>query len=117
MPLTPPPSQADLPTLIPRAVLFGNPEKASPTVSPNGKMLAYLAPDDNGVLAIWVRTVGKQDDRLVASDPVRPIRNLYWQADSRHVLFEQDRNGDENTHVYQADINTKRTRDLTPYPG
>ena len=115
--LTPTASQADLPTLIPRAVLFGNPEKASPMISPSGKLIAYLAPDSNGVLAIWVRTIGKEDDRIVAFDPVRPIRNVRWQADSRHVLFEQDKNGDENTHVYQADIGSKRVRDLTPYPG
>jgi len=115
--LTPTASQAELPTLIPRSVLFGNPQKASPMVSPNGKLLAYLAPDDNGVLGIWVRTIGKADDHLVASDPVRPIRNLLWQADSHHVLFEQDKNGDENTHVYQADIQSKTVRDLTPYPG
>ncbi|MDQ6779919.1 MAG: S9 family peptidase [Candidatus Eremiobacteraeota bacterium] len=110
-------SHADLPTLIPRAVLFGNPEKASPTISPDGRLLAYLAPDDKGVLAIWVRSIGKTDDRLIASDPGRPIRNVYWQPDSRHVLFEQDRNGDENTHVYQTDVDGKHTRDLTPYEG
>jgi len=30
--------------LIPREVLFGNPENISPTLSPDGKYLAYLAP-------------------------------------------------------------------------
>ena len=33
-----------LPDLIPREVLFGNPERTSPKLSPDGKMLAYLAP-------------------------------------------------------------------------
>jgi len=40
--------------LIPREVLFGNPEKASPSISPDGHYLSYLAPD-NGVLNVWVR--------------------------------------------------------------
>jgi len=111
-------ARAALPPLIPRAVLFGNPVKTLPTISPDGKRLAYLAPDAHGVLAIWVRTVGKSDDRVVASDPVRPIRNVVWQPDSRHVLYEQDKNGDENFHVFRADILTKRSPvDLTPYPG
>ena len=39
--------------LIPRDVLFGNPDKASPKISPDGKRLAYLAPDE-GVLHVWV---------------------------------------------------------------
>ena len=112
--LTAPPARADLPPLIPRAVLFGNPEKAAPAISPNGMMLAYLAPS-NGVLSIWVRTVGKSDDRVVATDPSRPIRNVVWQPDSKHVLYEQDKGGNENFHVYQTDAATKTTRDLTPF--
>ncbi len=112
-----PPALADLPPLIPRAVLFGNPQRTRPTISPNGKMLAYLAPDSNHVLAIWVRTIGKTDDRLVASDPKRPIRNVLWQPDSSHVVYEQDKNGDENFHVFQTNVATKETRDLTPFPG
>lgn len=107
-------ARADLPPLIPRAVLFGNPEKAAPAISPNGTMLAYLAPY-NGVLSIWVSSIGKSDDRVVATDPARPIRNVFWQADSKHVLYQQDKGGNENYHVYQADIATKATRDLTPF--
>jgi dipeptidyl aminopeptidase/acylaminoacyl peptidase len=106
--------RADLPPLIPRAVLFGNPQNVSPVVSPNGAMLAYLAPS-NGVLSIWVRTVGKSDDRVVATDPSRPIRNVVWQPDSKHVLYEQDKGGNENFHVYQVDIATRSSRDLTPF--
>ena len=37
---------AELPPLIPREVLFGNPDKATPKISPDGKRLAYLAPDE-----------------------------------------------------------------------
>ncbi|MDQ6826537.1 MAG: S9 family peptidase, partial [Candidatus Eremiobacteraeota bacterium] len=115
--ITAPAALADLPTLIPRAVLFGNPEKTAPNISPDGKMLAYLAPDRNHVLAIWVRTIGKTDDRVVASDPKRPIRNVAWQPDSAHVIYEQDKSGDENFHVFQTDIGHQQTRDLTPFAG
>ena len=38
--------------LIPREVLFGNPEKAAAKISPDGRHLAYLAPDDRGVLQV-----------------------------------------------------------------
>jgi hypothetical protein len=62
--------------LIPRAVLFGNPERSSPQISPDGTMLAYLAPDE-GVLNIWVRTLGKSDDRVITNDRKRGIRNLF----------------------------------------
>jgi len=100
--------------LIPRSVLFGNPERSSPQISPDGAMLAYLAPDQ-GVLNIWVRTLGKTDDRAITNDRKRGIRNLFWQYDSKMILYAQDQNGDENWRVYQTNIATKQTRDLTPF--
>ena len=110
------PARADLPPLIPRDVLFGNPEKAAPAISPDGVRLAYLAPS-NGVLAVWVRTIGRNDDRVVASDPNRPIRNVTWAPNSLSVLYAQDKNGDENSHILAAGIAGGAPRDLTPYDG
>jgi hypothetical protein len=50
---------AQLPPLIPRDILFGNPERIDPKISPDGKYLAYRAPDEHNVLQVWVRTVGQ----------------------------------------------------------
>ncbi|MDT4897556.1 MAG: hypothetical protein QOH25_2633 [Acidobacteriota bacterium] len=105
---------AELPALIPRDILFGNPEKAAPQLSPDGKMIAYLAPD-NGVLNVWVRTIGKTDDRVITSDKKRGVRSYFWQQDSQHILFLQDEGGNENWHIYQTDLTSKETRDLTPF--
>ena len=107
---------ADLPPLIPREVLLGNPDKASPRISPDGKRLAYLAPVD-GVLNVWVRTLGEEDDRAVTGDTKRGIRIFYWQQDSQHILYLQDQDGDENWHGYQTQVETRNTRDLTPFQG
>lgn len=100
--------------LIPRDVLFGNPQRADPQISPDGKQLGYLAPVD-GVLNVWMRTLGKSDDRPVTSDTKRGIRNFAWQFDNRHILYVQDVGGDENWRLYQTDIATKQTKDLTPF--
>ena len=51
-------ARAELPPLIPREVLLGNPERTSPRISPDGKRLAWLAPDANNVLQVWVKAVG-----------------------------------------------------------
>ena len=109
------PARADLPPLIPRAVLFGNPEKAATgNFARRDSMLAYLAPS-NGVLSIWVRTVGKSDDRVVATDPVRPIRNVVWQPDSKHVLYEQERAATKISTSIRRTSRRSSTRDLTPF--
>jgi len=102
------------PALIPRRVLFGNPERTGPLISPDGQTLAYLAPD-SGVLNVWVRTIGSTDDRPVTRDRARPVRFFFWQGDSKHVLYLQDKAGDENYHVLQTDVATRGTRDLTPF--
>src|SRR5262245_16248202 len=64
--------------LIPRKVLFGNPVKAAPNISPDGKRLAWLAPDKNNVLQLWVRTLGKDDARQITADKKRGILNYSW---------------------------------------
>ena len=108
--------QAELPPLIPRDVLFGNPDKVSPQMSPDGARLAYLAPDE-GVLNVWLRTVGKHDDRCITQDRKRGIRRYFWADNNTHILYIQDKDGDENWHVYAVDIKTMDTRDLTPLEG
>lgn len=100
--------------LIPRKVIFGNPEKADPRISPDGKMLAYLAPDE-GVLNVWVKTIGESDDRATTHDRLRGIHDYCWQPDSGHILYMQDAGGNENFRLYQTSVASAETRDLTPY--
>jgi len=104
------------PELIPRNVLFGNPTRLSPAISPDGGRLAYIAPVD-GVLNVWVGTLGGDDFRPVTDDRDRGIRFFGWAHDNRHLLYIQDRGGDEDWHVYATDLAAGGTRDLTPFDG
>jgi len=107
----------ELPPLIPRAVIFGNPEFFAPSLSPDGRHLGYLAPDDKGVLQVWVRTLGLSDDRVVTADPERGIPSYNWSFDGQHLLYTQDVEGDENDNLYVVDILSGSTRNITPYEG
>lgn len=100
--------------LIPRSVIFGNPEKAGARVSPDGAKLSYLAPV-NGVLNIWVGPSGRiADAKPVTNDTKRGIRMMQWAHTSQHVLYLQDTDGDENWRVFCTDIATGKTTNLTP---
>jgi len=103
------------PPLIPLEILFGNPEKVEPKISPNGKILAYVAPCDN-VLNIWVKTVGLDDDRVVTKDKKRGIRTYFWDYDNKHIMYLQDKDGNENWNLYRVNIETCEVSSLTPYP-
>jgi dipeptidyl aminopeptidase/acylaminoacyl peptidase len=100
--------------LIPREVIFGNPEKASPQISPDGTMLAYLAPVNN-VLNVWVRTIGATDDKAVTKDDNRGIRDYFWAADNKHIMYLQDVGGNENFRLYGVNLETDEIKDLTPF--
>jgi dipeptidyl aminopeptidase/acylaminoacyl peptidase len=107
--------------LIPRRVLFGNPERVSPRISPNGTSLAWIAPH-NGVLNVWTAPVGADgvdwdSATVVTSDTDRGIRVFRWAHDGRHLLYLQDTGGDENWRLYDVDLHTMQRRDLTPFEG
>jgi dipeptidyl aminopeptidase/acylaminoacyl peptidase len=108
---------AELPPLVPRQVLFSPPEKYAPSVAPDGKRIAWLAPDDNQVLQIWVRTLRSEDAKQVTSEKKRPVLQYAWADDNRTILYVQDSDGDENFHLFAVDLPTGSVRDLTPWQG
>jgi dipeptidyl aminopeptidase/acylaminoacyl peptidase len=111
--------------LIPREVLFGNPTYASPKLSPDGRFLAFLAPNEENVLNVFVRSLDSHDgddlskkskDRQVTFDPSRGIRNFRWaelleksstddETQEYTILYLQDKEGDENFHAWAVSLN------------
>jgi len=110
-------AQAGEPELIPRDVIFGNPVKSSPQISPDGTRISYLAPSAEGVLNVWARSVDGGEAEQVTNDTKRGIRGYGWSEDSKAIMYIQDFGGDENWHVYQANLESKVVRDLTPFQG
>ncbi|MEC7248080.1 MAG: S9 family peptidase [Cyanobacteriota bacterium] len=106
-----------LPPLIPREVLFGNPEIMSVNLSPDGSWIAYLAPVQ-GVLNLWVRDLdGQAPARVLTQQRDRPQMPGYWTADGRFLISSRDGDGDENTVLVRIDPRTGESKDLTPPQG
>lgn len=105
-----------LPRLIPRSVLFGNPERAAPQLSPDGTRMSYLAPVD-GVLNVWVGSIDGQGFQPVTVDRDRGVRLYAWAHDNRHLVYLQDKGGDENWWLYRVDPTAGREDVLTPFDG
>lgn len=90
--------------VIPRDVLFGNPEKASFRASPDGKYVSWLAPKD-GVLNVYVAPIDNiEDAEYVTNDKHRGIRQYFWAESSNHIIYMQDNDGDENFHAYSVNL-------------
>ncbi len=81
--------------LIPRKLLFGNPIKAAPKISFDGSLLAYLAPDENDVLNVFVRDLKKPgEDRQVTHDRKSGVRRYFWTLDNAFIYYLQDNDGE-----------------------
>ena len=103
--------------LIPRRVLFGNPDRTSPQISPDGAWLGWLAPVD-GVLNVWAAPAEKPAEaRPVTRDTGRGVRMYSWTYSRARIVYLQDSDGDENWHVYTVDLESGEIRDLTPIDG
>jgi dipeptidyl aminopeptidase/acylaminoacyl peptidase len=89
----------DIP-LIPREVFFDNPQIAGGQLSPDGKLMSFTKPY-LGEMNIWVKKVNEPFEaaKVVTADS-RPIRQYFWSADSKYLLYVQDKKGDENFHLY-----------------
>ncbi|MDT8323376.1 MAG: S9 family peptidase [Bacteroidota bacterium] len=101
--------------LIPRADLFGNPERASLRISPDGQFISYLAPVE-GVLNVWVAPADDPaQGRAVTSDDNRGIRQYFWSYTDGRLLYLQDEGGDENWMLHSVDVETGEDVNLTPF--
>jgi dipeptidyl aminopeptidase/acylaminoacyl peptidase len=107
------------PPIIPITHFFDNPEIAGAQISPDGRWLTYLKPY-RGKLNVHVRPVATKAERRLTSDTTRPVTGYFWSADSRYVLYAQDKGGNENFHVYRVPVagtGVPAAKDLTPYEG
>jgi dipeptidyl aminopeptidase/acylaminoacyl peptidase len=114
--------------LIPREVLFGNPDRSVVRVSDDASHLGWLAPH-NGVLNVWIQELEGQGSRGVArrgeprpitSSPARPIRQWEFLPGTDSVIYLLDDAGDEDFRLYVADIDGvagESARCLTPWNG
>jgi dipeptidyl aminopeptidase/acylaminoacyl peptidase len=113
-----PPAAPRTPPLIPRALLFGNSPRQYPLISPDGTRISWLAPDANGVMNVRVGSfAGNDTGRAVTREGHRPIQWYAWAGTGKHILYLQDGDGDENAHLFAADLASGMVRDLTPFKG
>ena len=102
-------------TIIPKQVLFGNPEKTALKISLDGSKLSFLAPV-NDVLNVFVADVDNPNEATqVTNDTNRGIRSYGWCYNKDFLFYLQDEGGDEDWHVYVTNLKTKKVVNVTPF--
>ncbi|MBB5518131.1 S9 family peptidase [Amphiplicatus metriothermophilus] len=103
--------------LIPRAHFFGNPERASARLAPDGSQISFLAPKD-GVMNVWVAPASDlAAARPVTDDKSRGVRMYNWAPAGDLIAYFQDVGGNENFHLLLTDPESGETRDVTDIEG
>ncbi len=101
--------------LIPRELLFGIPERYDPKISPDGSLVAYLAPYGKRP-NVWLYDRAKKTERPLTLEKEAGISSYTWTPDGTAILFRQE-SGARNGHLQKIGREGGAVQDLTPFAG
>ncbi|MDR2236090.1 MAG: S9 family peptidase [Chryseobacterium sp.] len=95
---------------------FARPKASQFKLSPDGQYLSYKEKDKDSKNHVYVKDLktGKITKAIVERDDL--IKSYGW-LDKKRLFYTQDKGGNENIHLYAADIDGKNLKDLTPFEG
>lgn len=95
---------------------FARPKASQFKISPDGQYLSYKEKDKDMKNHVYVKDLksGKITKALVEKEDL--IKSYGWLNKNR-LFYTQDKGGNENIHLYAADIDGKNLKDLTPFDG
>uniref|UniRef100_A0A158R5K4 Peptidase_S9 domain-containing protein n=1 Tax=Syphacia muris TaxID=451379 RepID=A0A158R5K4_9BILA len=95
--------------LIPRELLFSNPQYSGVSLSPDGQTIGYLALDSNGIRNVFTKCVTCKYTQIATFEKT-DIADFYWTAIPNIIIFSQDNDGDENHRLYKLNITRANPR-------
>src|SRR5262245_9538968 len=104
--------------LVARRLYYREPDYSNVRISPDGSQLAYLAPV-GGVRNLFVAPLAAPSKgRQITHVTDRNIGWWYeWAHTNRHLVFFQERDGDENWRASSIDRRSGELKALTPAQG
>ncbi|KPE52642.1 alpha/beta hydrolase family protein [Chryseobacterium indologenes] len=95
---------------------FARPKASQFKLSPDGQYLSYKEKDKDSKNHVYVKNLktGKITKAIAEKDD---LIDSYGWLDKKRLFYTQDKGGDENIHLYAADIDGKNLKDLTPFEG
>ncbi|ANF52176.1 peptidase S9 [Chryseobacterium glaciei] len=95
---------------------FARPKASQFKLSPDGQYLSYKEKDRDMKNHVYVKDLktGKVTKALEEKDDL--IKSYGW-LNKKRLFYTQDKGGNENLHLYAADVDGKNLKDLTPFEG
>lgn len=95
---------------------FARPKASSFQLSPDGRYMSYMEKDAQNKNHVFVKelSTGKATRAIEEKDEL--IKGYGWVSNNK-LFYMMDQGGNENFHVYTADIDGKNAKDMTPFDG
>lgn len=95
---------------------FAKPKASTFRFSPDGKYLSYREKDEKGKRHVFIKEIASGETQMAIEEKEELIRYYAWLNNER-LVFVMDKGGNENYHVYAANLDGSDTKDLTPFDG
>ncbi len=95
---------------------FAKPMASAFKFSPDGKYLSYREKDAHAKNHLYVKNLDTEETTMVVEEKEELIRGYAW-ANNNRLIYVMDQGGNENYHLYAADLNGSNKKELTPFAG
>nr|WP_234423400.1 S9 family peptidase [Aquimarina spinulae] len=95
---------------------FAKPKARTFRFSPNGKYLSYREKDDNKKNHVYVKEIATGKVTRVIEEKEELIRGYGW-ANNNRLVYVMDKGGNEDYHLFAANIDGSDQKELTPFEG
>jgi len=95
---------------------FARPKASQFKISPDGQYLSYKEKDNDSKNHVYVKDL-KTGKITKALEEKNDLIKSYGWLDKKRLFYTEDRGGNENIHLYAADVDGKNLKDLTPFEG
>lgn len=95
---------------------FAKPKARTFRFSPNGKYLSYREKDDNKKNHVYVKEIATNKVTRVIEEKEELIRGYGW-ANNNRLVYVMDKGGNEDYHLFAANIDGSDQKELTPFEG
>jgi dipeptidyl aminopeptidase/acylaminoacyl peptidase len=93
---------------------FARPKAADFQLSPDGKYMSYMEKDSDNKNHVYVKNVATGEVIRAIEEEDELIRGYGWINNER-LYYLMDQGGNENYHIYAANIDGSNVKDLTPF--
>ncbi|WP_223710925.1 alpha/beta hydrolase family protein [Niabella beijingensis] len=93
---------------------FARPKSSQFQLSPGGKYLSYMEKDDAGKRHVYVKEIATGKINRAIEEKEELIKGYGWINDER-LVYAMDKGGNENYHIYAANVDGSNVLDLTPF--